>query len=211
MRKISYSSLEQDVKVPRFFYSDCAITNLDRLDFNGDEFSARVDGGKIERLVMDNNIFHYLMGLGANTKSRILFYDPGFKKPLTIAGVDDISTKHKIIRNASLSSLYKLAFRPLVSGVLAWFAAWALMIIPVLYLYGATPHKGVTMLETLSIQIGAVVGLLFLAHSTWVTMKISRSSSWALGKISPYTKKEDIKPTTPKHKAFEKPAPELVD
>ena len=197
--------------MPRFFYLDCAITNLDKLDFNGDEFSARINEIKIERLAMDNNIFHYLMGLGANTKARILFYDPGFKKPLTIAGVDDIFTNHKIIRNASLSSLYKFAFRPLVSGVLAWFAAWALMIIPVLYLYGATPHKGVTMLETLTIQIGVVVGVLFLAYSTWVTMKLSRSSSWALGDISPYTKKEDLKPTTPKHRAFEKPCPELVD
>lgn len=200
--------------MPKFFYMDCVISNLERFDFHSDEFSACIDGRDVERLAMDNTIYLYLIGPGKNTRNRVCFYAPGFKKALTIARISDAADPQKVMCNTSLTSLSKLVFRPLIAGLLAWFAAWILMVVPVLSWYGANAPKGVDVLEVLTLQIGCVAATLLFAYSVWVALKTTRSSNWQSGGIAPYAKAQApaLRPIrVPTPKKIERPVPELVD
>ena len=146
--------------MPKFFNTDCFISGLRPIDFHSDEFSARINGCTVKRLAMSNEIYHHLSGANNNTKSRVWYYDPGLNKALTIAAVQHAGPGHKVLRNRSISNPIKLMARTLLAGLLAWFATWVLMAIPVLSWYGANAQKGVPLLETLSIQIGVAVAAL---------------------------------------------------
>lgn len=174
--------------MPKFFYTDCTITNLQRVDSKDDVFTALINGRKCERLVMDNEIYHYLLGPGKNTKSRIWFYDPVFRRPLTIAFAGGIAGTGYIARNLSLDTTYKLATRPIIAGLLVWFATWVLLIIPVIVLNGATSSQAIHFIEPLAIGFGCVTAVAFLASALWVVKKTKRLDRWLPGDISRYTK-----------------------
>ena len=173
--------------VPKFFYTDCVITDLKQIDFRRDEFSARINGRTAKRLAMSNEIYHSLFGADRSAKSRVWFYAPGFKKALVIAAVQPANQRHNVLRNRSLSSPYKMLFRTLLAGLFAWFATWALMAVPVLSWYGANAQKGVPLLETLSIQIAAGVAALCFAYWLWVRVKMNRLDKWQPGDMALYT------------------------
>jgi len=174
--------------VPRFFYKDCVVSNLQRVDHKGDAFTALVDGRKAPRLIMDNRVFHCLIGPSRNTKSRIWFYDPGFKKGLVIAAVGGDAEGRNVVRNMSFNTQYKLATRPIISGILAWFTAWVLLSVPVLTLYGGNARSGVHLLETVTLVIGCGTAALFLAHALWVVNKMKKLDRWRAGSTDSYTK-----------------------
>ena len=201
--------------MPRFFYKDCVVGNLQRVDHKGDVFTALIDGRKTSKLGMDNRIFHYLIGPGKNTKNRIWFYDPGFKKGLVIAGAGSDADGRNAERNKSFNTLYKIATRPIIAGVLAWFAAWVLLAVPVLTLYGGNASSGVDLLETATVVIGCGTAALFFAHALWVVSKMKSLDSWLAGSIDSYTKElpsaPAAPPNKPKVKAAAKAATEFVD
>lgn len=181
--------------MPKFFYTDCSITNLQRVDTKDNVFTALINGRKCERLVMDSEIYHYLLGPGKNTKSRIWFYDPGFRRPLTIVFAGGIAGTGFVARNLSLDTTYKLVTRPIVAGILAWFATWILLVIPVLGLYGASASQGIDLIETLAVGIGCATGAAFLASALWVVKRATKFGQWLPGDIMRYTKER-----TPTHK-----------
>ena len=200
--------------VPKFFYTDCVITDLKKIDFHRDEFTGRINGRTAKRLAMTHDLYHHLMGADRSAKSRVWFYAPGFNKALVIAAVRPAGQEHSVLRNRAIRSPYKMLFRTLLAGLLAWFATWALLAIPVLSWYGANAPKGVLVLETLSIQIGTGVAALYLSYLLWVRAKINRLDSWQPGDIAPYTRalktKTQTAPQT--HPSPVKViAPELVD
>ena len=201
--------------MPRFFYKDCVVSNLQRADHKGDVFTAFIDGRKASRLIMDNRVFHYLIGPGKNTKNRIWFYDPGFKKGLVVAGVGGGAEFRNVERNMSFNTQYKLATRPIIAGILAWFAAWVLLTVPVLTLYGGNARNGVHFLETTTVVIGCGTAALFLAHALWVVNKMKNLDRWRTGSTDSYTKELSSAPAAPlnkpKVKAAAKAATELVD
>ena len=201
--------------MPRFFYKDCVVGNLQRVDHKGDVFTALIDGRKTSKLGMDNRIFHYLIGPGKNTKNRIWFYDPGFKKGLVIAAVGGDAEGRNVVRNMSFNTQYKLATRPIIAGILAWFAAWVLLAVPVLTLYGGNARSGVHLLETTTVVIGCGTAALFLAHALWVVNKMKNLDRWRTGSTDSYTKELSSTPAAPlnkpKVKAAAKAETELVD
>lgn len=164
---------------------------------------------------MDNRVFHYLIGPGKNTKSRIWFYDPGFQKGLVIAGAGSDADGRNAERNKSFNTLYKIATRPIIAGVLAWFSAWVLLAVPVLTLYGGNAHSGVHFLETTTVVIGCGTAALFFAHALWVVNKMKNLDRWRTGSTDSYTKELSSAPAAPlnkpKVKAAAKAATELVD
>ena len=146
--------------MPKFFYTDCVISDLKQIDFHRDEFTARINGRTAKRLAMTHDLYHHLMGADRSAKNRVWFYAPCFNKALVIAAVQPAGQEHNVLRNRSLSSPYKITFRTLLAGLLAWFATWILLAVPVLSWYGANAQKAVPLLEALSIKIGAgVAGL----------------------------------------------------
>lgn len=173
--------------MPKFFYTDCVITDLKQIDFHRDEFSARINGRTAKRLTMPHELYHLLMAADRSAKRRVWFYAPGFNKALVIAAVQPADHPHNVLRNRAFSSPYKMMFRTLLAGVLAWFATWALLAVPVMSWYGANAQKGVPLLETLSLQIGA--GVAFLSFSYWlgVRLKMHRLQRWPSGDLTPYT------------------------
>ena len=189
--------------MPKFFYTDCVVTDLKQIDIRRDDFSARINGRTAKRLAMSNEIYHSLFGADRSAKSRVWFYAPGFKKALVIAAVQPANPQHNVLRNRSLSSPYKMLFRTLLAGLLAWFATWALMAIPVLTWYGANAQKGVPLLQTLSIQIGAGVAALCFAYWLWVRVKMNRLDKWQSGDMAPYTQaiKTKAEPALPSKRA----------
>ena len=200
--------------MPKFFNTDCLISGLKPIDFHSDEFSARINGCTVKRLAMSNEIYHHLTGANNTTKSRVWYYDPGFNKALTIAAVQPAGTGHKVLRNRSISSPIKLIARTLLAGLLAWFATWVLMAIPVLSWYGANAQKGVPLLETLSIQIGVAVAVLCFSYLLWVRVKINQLEKWQSGDISLYTEAipPEPEPTPPtKPTAVREAAREFVE
>ena len=201
--------------MPRFFYKDCVVSNLQRIDHKGDVFTALVDGRKAPRLIMDNRVFHCLIGPSKNTKSRIWFYDPGFKKGLVIAGVGGDAEGRNVVRNMSFNTQYKLATRPIIAGILAWFTAWVLLAVPVLTLYGGNAQSGVHLLETATVLIGCGTAALFFAHALWVVNKMKNLDRWRTGSTDSYTKELSSTPAAPlnkpKVKAAAKAETELVD
>ena len=200
--------------VPTFFYTDCDISDLKRADVHGDVFTAQINGRTSKHLVMTNDIYHSLGASGSHTKSRVWFYAPGLNRKLIIAAVQNSTHRHSVLRNRSISSLYALTSRTLLAGLLAWFATWALLAIPVLSWYGANAPKGVLVLETLSIQIGTGVAALYLSYLLWVRAKMNRLDSWQPGDIAPYTRALKTKTQTapqPHPSPVKVIAPELVD
>ena len=183
--------------MPRFFYKDCVASNLQRVDHKGDLFTAFLDGRKTSRLIMDNRVFHYLIGPGKNTKSRIWFYDPGFKKGLVIAGAGSDADGRNAERNKSFNTLYKIATRPIIAGVLAWFAAWVLLAVPALTLYGGSTRSGVHVLETATVVIGCGAAALFFAHALWIVNKMKSLDRWRVGSIDSYTQELPPAPAAP--------------
>ena len=173
--------------MPKFFYTDCVITDLKQIDFHRDEFTARINGRTAKRLAMTHDLYHHLMGADRSGKSRVWFYAPGFNKALVIAAVQPADHPHNVLRNRAFSSPYKMMFRTLLAGVLAWFATWALLAVPVLSWYGANAQKGVPLLETLSLQIGAGVAFLSFSYWLWVRLKMHRLQRWPSGDLTPYT------------------------
>ena len=200
--------------MPKFFYTDCVITDLKQIDFHRDEFTARINGRTAKRLAMTHKLYHHLMGADRSAKSRVWFYAPGFNKALVIAAVQPPGHPHNVVRNRAISSPYKMLFRTLLAGLLAWFATWALLAIPVLSWYGANAQKGVPLLETLSLQVGAGVALLSFGYSLWVRAKMQRLERWQSADLTPFT--QAITPTPEPipqatAKAVTQAAPELVD
>ena len=173
--------------MPKFFYTDCVITHLKQIDFHRDEFSAQINGRTAKRLVMTHELYHHLIGADSRAKSRVWFYAPGLNKALVIAAVQPADHKHGVLRNRSISSPDKIVTRTLLAALLAWFATWALMAIPVLSWYGANAQKGVLVLEALSIQVGAGVAALSLSYWLWIRVKMHRLASWQRGDIARYT------------------------
>ena len=196
--------------MPRFFYKDCVVGNLQRVDHKGDVFTALIDGREASRLIMDNRVFHYLIGPGKNTKSRIWFYDPGFKKGLVIAGAGSDADGRNAERNKSFNTLYKIATRPIIAGVLAWFAAWVLLAAPVLTLYGGNARSGVHLLETATVVIGCGAAALFFAHALWVVNKMKSLDRWRAGSIDSHTKELPSAPAAPTNKPKIKAAAKAV-
>ena len=200
--------------MPKFFYTDCVITDLKQIDFRLDEFSARINGRTAKRLAMSNEIYHSLFGADRSAKSRVWFYAPGFKKALVIAAVRPANQQHNVLRNRSLNSPYKMLFRTLLVGLFAWFATWALMAVPVLSWYGANAQKGAPLLQTLSIQIGAGVAALCFAYWLWVRAKMDKLDKWQAGDLAPYTQaiKTSAEPALPSKPATVTQTPaELVE
>lgn len=200
--------------VPKFFYTDCVITNLERFDFHIDEFTARINGRQTKRLAMTNDLYHYLMGSGHTTKTRLWFYDPGFNKALIVAAAKHFADEPKVLHNTSISNLRSFALKPLLVGLLAWFTAWALMVIPVFSWYGANAQKGVHLLETFTIQFGIAAAALLFGYALWVRIKMARLDNWQSGDVTPYTLNENPSPhpiLSAKPKAARKAAPELVE
>lgn len=198
-----------------FFYKDCVVSNLQRVDHKGDVFSALIDGRKASRLVMDNRVFHYLIGPGKNTKNRVWFNDPSFKKGLVIAAVGSAADGQIAERNHSFNTLYKLAARPVIAGVFAWYSVWAVLVVPVLNLYGGNAHNGTNLLESVTVVIGCGTAALFLAHALWVRNRMNKLDRWRAGSTDIYTTElppasapSSNKPTT---KAAAKAVTELVD
>ena len=173
--------------MPKFFYTDCVITDLKQIDFHRDEFSARINGRTAKRLTMPHELYHLLMAADRSAKRRVWFYAPGFNKALVIAAVQPADHPHNVLRNRAISSPYKMIVRTLLAGVLAWFATWALLAVPVLSWYGANAQKGVPLLETLSLQIGAGVAFLSFSYWLWVRVKMHRLQRWPSGDLTPYT------------------------
>ena len=103
--------------MPKFFYTDCVITDLKQIDFRRDEFSARINGRTAKRLAMSNEIYHSLFDADRSAKSRVWFYASGFKKALVIAAVQPADQQHNVLRNRSLNSPYKMLFRTLLVGL----------------------------------------------------------------------------------------------
>ena len=118
--------------VPTYFYTDCVITDLKQIDLHSNEFTARINGRTAKRLAMTHDLYHHLMGADRSAKSRVWFYAPGFNKALVIAAVRPAGQEHSVLRNRAIRSPYKMLFRTLLAGLLAWFATWALLAIPVL-------------------------------------------------------------------------------
>ena len=200
--------------MPKFFYTDCVISDLKQIDFHRDEFTARINGRTAKRLAMTHDLYHHLMGADRSGKSRVWFYAPGFNKALVIAAVRPAGQEHSLLRNRAISSPYKMLFRTLLAGLLAWFATWALLAIPVLSWYGANAQKGVPLLETLSLQIGMGVALLSFCYWLWVRVKMHRLERWQAGDLTPYTQAQSpASEPTPQAipKAVTEPTPELVD
>ena len=173
--------------MPKFFYTDCVITDLKQIDFHRDEFSARINGRTAKRLTMPHELYHLLMAADRSAKRRVWFYAPGFNKALVIAAVQPADHPHNVLRNRAISSPYKMIVRTLLAGVLAWFATWALLAVPVLSWYGANAQKAVPLLETFSLQIGAGVAFLSFSYWLWVRLKMHRLQRWPSGDLTPYT------------------------
>lgn len=198
-----------------FFYKDCVVSNLQRVDHKGDVFTALIDGRKASRLVMDNRVFHYLIGPGKNTKNRVWFYDPGFVKGLVIIAVGSAADGQIAERNQSFNTLYKLAARPVIAGVLAWFSAWAVLAVPVLNLYGGNARNGTNLLESVTVVIGCGTAALFLAHALWLRNRMNKLDRWRAGSTDSYTTELPPAPAPPSNKptakAAAKAVTELVD
>lgn len=199
--------------MPKFFYKDCVVSDLQRVDPKSDVFTALIDGRKIPRLAMDNRVFHYLIGPGKDTKSRIWFHAPGFNKGLVIAGAGGNADGSHVERNMTLNTQYRLMTRPIIAGILAWFAAWVVLIVPVLNLYSVTPSKGMELLGIVSVAFGCGVGALFLGKALWVVHKTNTLERWRAGSTDRYTEELPTPPSASaaKPKAAAKAAPELVD
>ena len=200
--------------VPTYFYTDCVITDLKQIDLHSNEFTARINGRTAKRLAMTHDLYHHLMGADRSAKSRVWFYAPGFNKALVIAAVRPAGQEHSVLRNRAIISPYKMLFRTLLAGLLAWFTTWTLLAIPVLSWYGANAPKGILALETLSIQIGAGVAGLYWIYQLWIRAKINRLDSWQPGDIAPYTRalKTKTQPAPPTQPTTVKViAPELVE
>jgi hypothetical protein len=200
--------------VPKFFYTDCVITDLKRFDFHIDEFTANINGRQAKRLAMTNDLYHYLMDSGHTTKTRLWLYDPGFNKALIVAAAKHIANESNVQRNTSINNLRSFAIKPLLAGLLAWFAAWVLMVIPVFSWYGANAQKGVHLLETLTLQIGVAAAALLFGYALWVRIKLARLDSWQSGDITPYTQQESPSPDlipAAKPKTSRQKTPELVE
>ena len=191
------------------------MSNLQRVDHKGDVFSALIDGRKASRLVMDNRVFHYLIGPGKNTKNRVWFNDPSFKKGLVIAAVGSAADGQIAERNHSFNTLYKLAARPVIAGVFAWYSVWAVLVVPVLNLYGGNAHNGTNLLESVTVVIGCGTAALFLAHALWVRNRMNKLDRWRAGSTDIYT--TELPPASapssnkPMTKAAAKAVTELVD
>ena len=169
--------------MPKFFFTDCTITNLNRINHRDDVFYAIINGHKVQNLVMDNAVYHHLINPRENNRKRLWLYKPFFKKSLTIAAAGSTSNIHKTVRNNSLTSLHRLILQLLLLSLLAWFFAWILLIVPIFFIYDTNIGAGWNILETLATGTGAAVGFLFCIYSRWLFVNMARLESWQSGII----------------------------
>ena len=182
--------------MPKFFASDCVISNLSRIHAGQNVFKASIDGRQTERLAMEPEVFQYLSGIGKGTKNRVWFFAPGIKKALVIAGIENAAGERQVMKSKLSHTLYNLTIRPACAGFLFWFAAWVILLIPVsLYAYNVATlsYKGpgefiYNVINPIGIY-GGIAAAIGLSFSAWhLYKKMSDLDAWQSGETTPYTK-----------------------
>lgn len=170
--------------MPKLFFTDCTITNLNRVNHRSDAFYAIINGREVQNLIMDNEVYHHLINPRENKRKRLWLYKPHFKKSLIIAAAGSTSDTHNTIRNNSLTSLRRLILQLLLLILLAWYFAWILLIVPIFFIYDTNISAGWNILEALATGTGAAAGVLFCINAGWLFVKMARLESWQPGFIT---------------------------
>ena len=182
--------------MPKFFTTDCVISNLSRIEPGKDVFKETIVGRQIERLVMEPEVYQYLTGIGKDTKNRVWFFAPGFKKALIIGGIENAAGERQVIKSKLSHKLYNLTIRPACAGFLFWFASWLVLVIPVaLYAYNVAEKSwkgpGATIYNIIN-PIGIYGGIavaIGLSFSAWhLYKKLANLDAWQSGDTTAYTK-----------------------
>ncbi|WP_223448502.1 hypothetical protein [Pseudomonas sp. BF-R-19] len=182
--------------MPKFFYSDCVISDLRRIAPGRDVFMASIDGRQSERLTMEPEVYQYLTGIGKGTKNRVWFFAPGFKKVLMITGMENAAGERQVMKEKLSHKLYNLTIRPACAGFLFWFLAWVVLVIPVaLYAYkkATLSYKGpgefiYNVINPIGIY-GGIALALGLSFAAWhFYKKLANLDAWQSGETTSYTK-----------------------
>jgi hypothetical protein len=176
--------------MPKLFFTDCTITNLNRVNHQSDAFYALIDGRVVQNLVMDNAVYHHLINPRENKIKRLWLYKPHFRKSLIIVAAGSTSNTHKTIRNNSLTNFRRLILQPLLLSLLSWFFAWILLTVPIFFIYDTNISAGWNILETLAAGTGAAAGTLSCIYSCWLFVNMARLENWQPGLITADAKGE---------------------
>lgn len=182
--------------MPKFFSSDCVISNLSRIHAGQNVFKASIDGRQTERLAMEPEVYQYLSGIGKGTKNRVWFFAPGFKKALVISGIENAVGERQVMKSKLSHKLYNLTIRPACAGFLFWLLSWVVLIIPVaLYAHKVAERSWKGPGETIYNIInpigiyGGIAAAIGLSLSAWhLYKKLANLDAWQSGETTPYTK-----------------------
>lgn len=173
--------------MPRFFYSDCVITNIAKITSAKTVYSATINDRQASRLVMDEKTSEFLTGIGKGSTNRVWFLAVGLRKALVIVCIENSAGERHSMRNTLFQKIYSLTIRPLCFGFLAWFASWILLFIPLLIIHNGNVREAGPAMETLSIQVGVVAAVAFCALSLTVFLRLGNLDSWSRGDLQRYT------------------------
>jgi len=172
--------------VAKFFYRDCVITDAFRPTGEGKVYTATIDGREIKKLIMEREVYDYLMGAGKGTTNRVWFMS--FFKILTVISIQTQAGERHYHKNTAFHKFYDLIIRPPCFGFLTWLAAWAVLIIPVALLYQGNGREITQLMYPLTIYIGVAGGIYCFYKILVMHAKIANTDSWAEGDITPFTK-----------------------
>lgn len=170
----------------KFFYRDCVITDAFRPTGGGNVYTATIDGREIKKLIMEREVYDYLMGAGKGATNRVWFMS--FFKFLTVISIQTQSGERHYHKNTASHKFYDLIVRPPCFGFLAWLAAWAVLIIPVALLYQGNGREITELMEPLTIYIGVAGGIYCFYKVLLMHAKVANPDSWTEGDINPFTK-----------------------
>lgn len=170
----------------KFFYRDCVIADAFRPAGEGNVYTATIDGREIKKLIMEREVYDYLMGAGKGAKNRVWFMS--FFKFLTVISIQTQAGERHYHKNTAPQKFYDLIIRPPCFGFLAWLAAWAVLIIPVALVYQGNGREITGLMYPLTIYIGVAGGVYCFYKVLMMHVKIANLDDWSEGDINPFTK-----------------------
>jgi hypothetical protein len=175
--------------VAEFFYADCVISDI-QIESSTEHqkiVTARIDGRELKKLSMSEEMVGYFNGVGQGTQNRIWFYKYGLHGITLIAAVENAAGERLERPSASAGmKLFDLVMRPVAAGFLFWFAAWVLLFIPVMGVYGV--EDAYDIINPIGLYGGIALGLWFSYKVLELYKKLANLDAWAAGDLTRYTK-----------------------
>ncbi|MFV3369574.1 hypothetical protein ACNFH5_15520 [Pseudomonas sp. NY15435] len=167
--------------MPKFFYSDCTITNIQKksqINLGTVEATALVNGREAKKIAISPELYDYFRGKGNNIQHRIWFITKSKKKPITVIAVKnaqgDISSTPTSAKNYVAAALSSLLFSAII-----WAISW-----PFMPIFVDRRDQ-----DSSALWIGFIVFLFLFVRGARVISKISNFRSWPQGSIDESTTK----------------------